>query len=328
MHRFMAKKIFFGLPWEPATPGKSEPAPSPEFSELKLPEKPTITIKKPKENFIDVLEISVNGIITSSNEENNACIVSESSGKEKMYKAGDSILDGLVMNIARNSVSIVRPNGQVETFRVGTSEIPGKPQEIGQIVTKLDDNNFSIDHLRFSRELSSVGELVERFGIMPEYKDGTCTGLQITKVEPEDITQLMGFEEDDLLLSVSGIPVSNAQDRINAYDKVTNLKYGDTLDIELERGSEKLAFNYKFEKHKMKIKSLAERLGMEPSEDGQATDDSTKKTDSAVTKKSELDKKTSSFTKPAEDKERYSSNINMIRKRLFDNARKQTSHLR
>lgn len=318
------KRNIFGLPWDTPIQEKSELAPSPELAELKLPDKPAPARLEPKESFIEALNISINGIITSSNEENNACIVSEGEGGEKMYKSGDTIQDGIVMNITRNSVSIIRPNGQLETFKVGEVEEPNQDKKPHLAITKLEDNSFIVDHIKFSKEVKSMGQLIEELGVMPSYKDGLCLGMRVTKSEPESISEALGFQEDDLILSTEGIKLCNAQDRIDAYDKIMNLKYNDSFTVELERGSEKVVNSYKLEKHKPKSKSLAERLGMSPDgKDSEGKDGS--KTDKSIIS----DKKMSTFTRPAEDRERYSSNISAIRKRLLENANKQRiTHLR
>lgn len=317
------KKNIFGLDWEASqTTDKFEIAPSPEFTELNLPDKPVLEAAPAKENFIDPLNISINGIITSSSEENNACIISESSGEEKMYKVGETVQDATILNININSVSFIRPNGQIETFNVGISEQPGGQNPHDSAVTKLEDNKYLVDPTNFGRCINSLGQMFEELGIVPAYKDELSQGLLVTKIAQDSLGKKLGLEENDILTAIDKIPLTTTQDRINAYDKVMRLNYNESFDLEIERAQNKISINYKLEKYKPQTKS-AEL----PSGDGKSKDPS-----SSGEKPNTIapaDKNVFTFTKPAEDKERYSNNINVIRKRLLENARNQRiSHLR
>ncbi len=297
---------------------------SPEFAELKLPEKQALPPIEPKDNFIEPLNISINGIITSSNEENNACIISSSSGEERLYKAGDNVQDGIVMEITRNSVSIIRPNGQIEKFKVGEVQDPSGSSNIDSIVTKLEDNSFSIDYLKFSNEILSLGQLVEEFGIIPTYKDGICNGLKVTRCESGSFCELLGFKKGDIIISIDEISLCDTADRIKAYDKIIRMGNNDSFKVELERDSSKIVNTYTLEKRKPKIKTLAQQLGQNDDSKKTGKDGKDDKNKAA-----EADKKLDLFNKPAEDRERYSSNITAIRKKLLDNANKQRiTHLR
>jgi type II secretory pathway component PulC len=317
------KRNIFGLDWDPYVADKFELLPSPELTELKLPEKPAVEAAPPKENFIDPLNISINGIITSSNEEDNACIIAESSGDEKMYRVGDTVQDGVILNITLTSVSLIRPNGQIETFRIGEVEQPGAQNQANSAVTKLEDRKFSVDPVQFARQVNSLGQMIEELGIVPSYKDNLCCGLMVTKLAPEGIGKTLGFEEGDLIVSVSDTKLFTSQDRIGAYDKILKLTYGDSFSVELERGAEKVTLTYKLERYKSTPKTLAQAL----SDNGNNSPNNTAKANDNPATTPE--KNMSIFTKPAEDRERYTSNINTIRKRLLENAGKQRiSHQR
>lgn len=315
------KRNIFGLEWDPLVADKFELTPSPELTELTLPDKPLPQITPPKENFIDPLNISVNGIITSSNEESNSCIISESSGEEKMYKVGDTVSDGTILGISLNSVALIRPNGQIETFKIGTAEFPGNNLN-DSAITKVDENKYSIDPTLFTKQINSLGQLFEELGIIPAYKDDQSHGLMVTKITDDGVGKNLGLEENDIILSVHGTNLTSTKDRIDAYDKILKLNYNDSLQVEIERNANNIVLNYKLERFKPKIKTLAEALSGPNSKDTSSTGEKQNTIPSP-------EKNVSIFTKPAEDKERYSSNINTIRKRLLENATKQRiSHLR
>ncbi len=324
------RRNIFGLPSDIQIKEKGGLIQSPEFTELKLPEKQSTAPTQPKDNFIEPLNISINGIITSTNEENNTCIISTTTGEEKMYKVGDCVQDGILMEITKNSVSIIRPNGQIEKFKVGEIQDPNSSPGVDSIVTKLEENNFAIDYLKLSKVILSLGQLVEELGIIPIYKDGICVGLKITRSEQGGISEALGFKHGDIILSADDIPLTDAVDRITAYDKIMRLNNKDSFKIEFERDSSKLVHTYTLEKHKPRTKTLSEQLGGtnkddKKSEQGQSKTSNTLNSD----KGSDSDKKTDIFNKPAEDRERYSSNVSAIRKKLLENANKQrTTHLR
>lgn len=322
------RRNIFGLPSDIQIKEKGDLIQSPELMELKLPEKQSLAPTQPKDNFIEPLNISINGIITSSNEENNTCIISTASGEEKMYKAGDGIQDGILMEITKNNVSIIRPNGQIEKFKVGEIQDPNSSPGIDSIVTKTEENSFAIDYLKLSKEILSLGQLVEELGIIPIYKEGICIGLKVTRSDQGSISEALGFKQGDIILSADDIPLNDAADRITAYDKIMRLNNKDSFKIEFERDSGKIVHTYTLEKHKPKVKTLSEQLGGTP-QDSKKQDSTNSGNADSANKNTDSDKKIDTFNKPAEDRERYSSNVSAIRKKLLDNANKQrTTHLR
>jgi S1-C subfamily serine protease len=78
---------------------------------------------------------------------------------------------------------------------------------------------------------------------MPDYAE-TTGGMRIDTVLPGRLAEKAGLLKDDVIVEISGKPVTNA----STYTTVmAGFKYGDTIDVVVKRGAEKKTFKIKLE---------------------------------------------------------------------------------
>ena len=237
--------------------------PIPEINIPKFTPPPPIK----KEVFIQPLNLSVKGIISSSIEEESAGMIADETNKEKVYHLGDKIKDGQVIRITRNNVVILRANGQQEVYLLRKEETLEKPlpekEKWNYIIKKIDEKNFHIDPLQFSKEVPSLGEFIEDLSLCSAYEKGKIIGVRVGKIEVKGIGTMIGFNQNDIITSINNLNISNKKNRIKIYDIISESKIGDDVIIELKRKNQNLTLSYKLVKIEKPSKKI---LGKPPVE--------------------------------------------------------------
>jgi type II secretion system protein C len=208
----------------------------PEIS--KAPASPVI-------DFVDPLPITLNGIIGSSTLERSICIIADENDKEATYKIGDRIKDGTIIKILRDRVVVLRLNGQIETFFLHEVGIPQVATDLSTFVTPIADNKFRIDTEKFKHKIVNLGGFLDHFDMVPFVgDDGKVIGIVVTDKDPKSFASLLGFKENDLILSIDGIGLTSNKDRLKAYDQIVNKSDNSEFFIEFERDSNRLNNSY------------------------------------------------------------------------------------
>lgn len=208
-----------------------------------IPQPQAVTPPKPPEiakpTFLDPLKITLKGIAFSSDEEKSISMVLDENNKEKIYHVGDSVKDAQLIRIGKTRITLLRANGQHETLFLRKDD--PKSKKAGEInfenlVKKTEENTYEVDFREFTQVVPNLGRLSEMLSLLTIYKDGKPTGLKITNLTPEAINKEFGLAKDDLILSVNGIKTAESQDRVAIYDKLREIKKGDTITLVVSRG--------------------------------------------------------------------------------------------
>jgi type II secretion system protein C len=225
------------------------PAKQSLITQIPEPQAPSVTpppeIKKVE--FIDPLNISLKGIILSSDDINSVAMIADETNKEGIYHLGDRIKDGQIIKISRNKVVVLRANGQQEILLLRKVEIP---QEIPAskweyAIKKIDDTTYEVDPTEFTKEIQSLGSLIENLSLGTAYKNGNAIGIKLGKMYAASFGPSLGLNESDIISVINDINTSEIKDRIKIYDAISEMKHGDTIKLVLNRNGSDLTFNYK-----------------------------------------------------------------------------------
>ena len=215
--------------------------------QLTLPPPPAPPLQMPAD-FVDPLDISINGVVLAGDENDSMCIVADETDKEQTYRVGDQIKDGSIIKIAHHSVVILRANGQQETYFLhGNNDIFGKQKSASTFIHSTEQNIFEVDPTGFSEAVSSLGQFVEDVGLIPVFREGQCVGMKVGLSNPESLSQSLGLEKNDILISVNDFSLANKKERVKAYNSATEAKYGSKVILALTRDGSPLSLMYKIE---------------------------------------------------------------------------------
>lgn len=78
---------------------------------------------------------------------------------------------------------------------------------------------------------------------MPVRDSGHVTGFRIVSLVPESVVSKVGFQNDDVLLSVDGEPLTEPEQMLKLYTRLNDLKIG-PLVVEILRAGERQFLNF------------------------------------------------------------------------------------
>jgi type II secretory pathway component PulC len=233
--------------FRPSTKQLITPIPKPKSVSVKPPPE----LKKP--TFIAPLNIQLKGIAYSYDEEKSISMITDEDNlpkKEDIYHVGDTLKDAQIIKIAKNRITLLRPNGQHETIFLRKED---NQDEIIQadtisktwnnVIKKIKENNFEIDIKKITKTIPNLGTLAERLALLTTYKKGKPTGLKITDIDSFGTT--LGLKKNDLVTDINKIPTADKKNRMKIYDTITNLKKGNTIALSLKRNQKIINLNYK-----------------------------------------------------------------------------------
>ena len=251
------KRNIFGLyqenPSQPVAKGFTE-SPLPE---LVIPEISKSAAKKAP-SIIEPLQISLNGIVISSQPGKSLCIISDETDKEDVYYPGSKIKDGTILKILRDRVVILRLNSQIDTFFLH-EQIEEPQKNPSESIKKISENEFEVVLEDFCQSITSLGNFLDHVDIVPfNDEDGKMEGLVIQPNKDNLLSSNMGFLDYDVILGFSDfqgyekihdlpeeIYIDSYPQRKLAYKVITSSLPGDSFKIILEREQKKIFLTYK-----------------------------------------------------------------------------------
>lgn len=231
----------FSPPVEPAPVPKSLVTPIPQLNVKNA----AIPTKNQRVDFIPPLDVTVKGIIMSPQPKNSIVMVADSTGKEQMYHIGDKINDGQVLKITKNQMLVIRANGQQETFYLR------KPEKLNPglsswdtAIKKIDDSLYYLDPVEITKEITSVGEVIEALDLCSAYKDGKAIGIAIGSLKHNTLGGKLGLMSGDIVTKVNNLGATSSKERIAIYDAVAGLNLGDYIHLSLTRDGKNIDLSY------------------------------------------------------------------------------------
>ena len=230
--------------------------PIPEPKQPVIPPPPEIK----KQEFITPLNITLRGIIAGSDEDKNVAMLADETNKEEMYHLGEKVKDAQIVKIAHNRVIVLRANGQQETFYLRKDDVPldDKPEEKWKyIIKKNDDQHFTVDPESFTKEVDTLGNLIDRASIVgTAFQGGKPMGLRVGAINAKDVGAALGLMENDIITAVNDLDVGDANNRIKAYETISQLQPGGEVKVTLKRTDKDISLSYKLAKIDKPRKSM------------------------------------------------------------------------
>ncbi len=222
---------------------------------ISFPEPPTPrTVQIPpvqKPHFVEPLSISLKGIIFVHNDDSkNRIIVADTKTKhEALYKVGDTIDDAQLIKIFNQKAIFLRSNGQQEVIYLRSKDAQRDPTYavIGDwkdVVHKVGDYAYKISPREFTKRIKSLAQFIDLFELTTVYQQGASIGCRVGLVEPDSLAQELGFMRLDIITSIDGIAVTNAQDRFKIYKQIIELKTNATITVKLLRNKQEMALQF------------------------------------------------------------------------------------
>ena len=226
-----------------------------------------------KQEFIDALNLTLKGIVISSDELKNVVMIADETQKESLYHLGDKIKDAQIIKIIRNRVVFLRANGQQELFFLRKEDNPLSipfEERWKMTVKQVNPTTFEVDPEYFIKEVDSLGNFFDSLPLVgTAYQNGSPIGIRVGNLEKQDIGSMLGLHPYDIIVAINDVKTAQPKNRLDIYDAVTQAKIGDIINVKVKRGQQDVELGYKLSKL-----AQGKTMGTQPSQ-GQSPEQAT-----------------------------------------------------
>lgn len=275
--------------------------------------------------FFAPLEVTLKGVIFVADDPSSslAIIQDKKSKEEQNYQVGDLIEDAQILKVLSNRVIVIRSNGQQETLYLREEDAKQEFEtEVSyfpkNVVEKQTTNQYRINLDEFSKRVQSLGEFINLLDLTTVYHHGKSVGCRVGKISKDSLGSMLGFDYDDIIVSVEHIDATDLHNRIAIYDAVMAKKPGDVISVSIKRGGSNLDIQYALIDNTLKKAGLTAKEMLQASQGDSSKGDETSSSNQTSNAKAEttsnVKQKTSSTTtqSSANDAQESPSSIPML----------------
>ncbi len=225
-----------------------------EEKKLVLPAPPApqapIPVQPKTVQFLAPLQVTLKGIMYSSDERSNRAVIEENKSKnEKLYKVGDTVEDSEIVRIYYNKVMLIRSNGQQETLFVTTQDAQKdsayKHEAIWQkIIQQKSPTEFMVDKEQFMHEVKNLAEFIDMLDLTTAFKKGKTIGCRIGVLKPQSLGVALGLMPNDIILTIADISTTTTNDRVEIFTKIKNMGPQETIAVKMLRNGNEITQVY------------------------------------------------------------------------------------
>lgn len=144
------------------------------------------------------------GTIAFGNRQGFAVLKEPGQEKAKIYKVGDSVNGGILVQVTRNT-AVIKKGKNLENIYARTSKLQSlRPQNgEGEPQQKLVERN---------KVMKGLNKFIDQNQIRPHFTDGKMDGFTIGKISPDSPLKAIGFESGDILQGVNDKKIESPDD--------------------------------------------------------------------------------------------------------------------
>ncbi|UCH44701.1 MAG: hypothetical protein JSV11_10445 [Nitrospiraceae bacterium] len=176
---------------------------------------------------------------------------SKSPSEQDVFAYGEMVFHFGKLAAVRSSSVEIEQNAVTYTLEIDyeQSAMPSRPRTSGQtkspepsFVKKLSDRKYEVNRKSVLQSLEQPEHILTDARLLPNIKDGKQEGFVILEVQPGGLYDNLGLKNNDVLLRVNGLAISNPEVAIQA---MTALKGMNAIKLDIMRNSEKMSLNYR-----------------------------------------------------------------------------------
>lgn len=269
--------------------------------------------------FVAPLGVQVKGIILSPDQSRSIVMVTDQTGKEEVYHVGDKIQDAQVIKLTKNKMVLLRGNGQQETFYLRKPDklTPGL-SKWEYAIKRVDDNLYHLDPVEITKEITSVGEVIEALDLGDAHSQEGSKGVLVGVISHHPLGQRLGLQTGDIITKVNDISAVDAKHRIAIYDAIAELPMGGHIHVTLLRDGAEKTISYLL-KRLEKPSPFGNPLEQEITPEAQEEDELFK-----LGQNAQRQQKRRRFEHAHRTQEQHETALSDMRQRLLENMRERS----
>ena len=185
---------------------------------------------------LKLANFELSGVVLN-NSDSIAVLFDKEKRNETVLRVGD-VISGCVLDYVRKSRVSFYCNDQILTLTLRSLSI--------DITSTVDGQDVWSAPVAISAEYQTQlfdqpENFITTFNLVPHMQDGHLAAFEVKVVPEEEVSKTLDLQEGDLIVSVNGVPASNADEFSDAFDQI---KYTQSIDLELIRDNVKYYKNY------------------------------------------------------------------------------------
>ena len=121
---------------------------------------------------------------------------------------------------------------------------PEVAKQIAAMVKKVSDTSYEIDRATWQKLLASPLTFGRGARVVPAVKDGKPNGFKLYAIKPESVFAKLGFINGDTLVSIRGQALGAADQALEMYAKLREVKVGEKVDVVVDRRGAPVTLSY------------------------------------------------------------------------------------
>lgn len=187
------------------------------------------------------LNLSLNGVIASSDKRVARAFIAAGGGAEKSYRLDASLPGGAILKEIHPDRVILLRGGQFETLRMPKKvdsivfEAP-QPAETKSALNSIQPQVTREEVLQYKQKLlTAPKELAGAIRQRPVRRDGKIIGYRLFPGSDKETFKRLGLKPGDIITGVNGMPLSDPASAMALYGQLPQMS---ELNIELQRGGQ------------------------------------------------------------------------------------------
>jgi general secretion pathway protein C len=116
------------------------------------------------------------------------------------------------------------------------------PDELAAKIRKVSETEFEVERSVVDEILEQQTQLMRRTRMKPVKEGDKVVGLEVSRVRPGTLLDVLGLEDGDQMQSINGFDLSNPQKALEAYGR---LRQADSLSLKIVRGGAPVTIEYR-----------------------------------------------------------------------------------
>lgn len=220
-----------------------------------------------EKEILPPLQIILHGTIINDNPLDNKVLIEHTRTKEeKDYIIGDIIEDAQIVYINKYKVIFIRSNGQEESIYLNKLlkiEEEAISNTTWSQVIQATENNIKIINLDlFQYKIKSLSAFIDELGLITIFEKNTPIGCLVQEIKKESLSNALGFQENDIIISVNDILVNAPDTRMKIYQLILDNKNDQNFLISVNIKRNELIFPLQFKLKKNEKKITSKTMGI------------------------------------------------------------------
>ncbi len=203
--------------------------------------KPTGPIKAPDTH----LRLTLHGVFASDNPELSLAIISENKGKDKTYRQGDSLPNGVLLHEIYADRVILSRNGKFETLRLIRKQANIKvSSRSSALLPGSSELHQSARITQFKKNYKKDPQsLWKQIRISPVMKNGRIEGYRFSHND-RALMKDLGLQPQDVITAINGTTVTDTAQLMEMMGNINNMS---ELNLSLRRNGQTKDITVRFD---------------------------------------------------------------------------------